>query len=59
MLLNSTQVWKQRFWMMHYGAECPKPSIVWCNDYCFAAGLVTNLHQGRLLLVWIDVYILY
>ena len=28
-----------RFWMMHWGAQCPKPSLVWSCDYNMAAGL--------------------
>ena len=35
-----------RFWMMHWGAQCPKPSLVWSCDYNMAAGLDACLKRS-------------
>ena len=39
----AAEVWRQEFWMMHWGAECPKRTAVWSSDANIIHQLVSAL----------------
>ena len=50
------EVYRQSFWMMHYGAGSPKRTTVWANTACIAELDVSalSLLLAELAVVWED-----